>query len=65
MHAEVRKVVTYHLPPMYCSGSGKRLVCYKVIVEGRAVDSTLTPARAARSLTRYIHRCLRDFVSHR
>jgi hypothetical protein len=65
MQAEVRKVVTYQLPPPYRSGCGKRLVCYKVIVQGKAVDSALTRPRAARSLTRYIHARLRDYVSHR
>ncbi len=62
MRAEVRKVVTYQLPPSYRSGAGKRLVVYKAIVEGRAVDSGLTHARAARALTRYIHARLKEYV---
>jgi hypothetical protein len=63
MHAEVRKVVTYHLSSPYSNrATSKRLVCYKAIVEGRAVDSALTHPRAARALNRYIHARLKDYV---
>ncbi len=61
MQAEVRKVVTHSLSDWNGRG-GKRLICYKVIVQGRAVDSCLSPVRARAALRRFITARLKDHV---